>query len=330
MKRLKKIHLIIILACFVSITPPAQATYQDSVILQFLIAKFNYIMEYVNKAGFALQHLTKQIGNMTLTNAEQQSTEVQSGVVAENTKTLGKIKYALEFGGQIASNEHDGRSFWVSAVSSVGCVLLDQNRKARDADDDAGDVENVMVEAVTELKDGYDSTETQRIAANTAITQYGNVSSMPSVLARRNNIPDDISEDAADVITVVTNKKLLSKNSRWRKDGPVGLNEVDLYGQLTETISDVAIKNYVKGVSVSGEGSVANNIKVSAKMRMSDNYVLANNLKTQKGVKADLVEGNYSLLLLRLEQLSELRQQEKLHTVRALTLLRNFHKEQLK
>lgn len=329
MIRFKKLHLVIVMAFALAVSPPVKATYQDSVILQFLIQSFTYIVEQINRFGFYLEKITKQIGDSALQNAEKQSTEVTSGVIANGTKVLGNIEYALEYAGQMQSTYSNGHSFRVSALSSIACATLEQNKKRVDGEQKAADIDESFRKFIKEFKLPEDITLNEMLIEmkRIEVEMLKEKRQALNVTAPASSISDKDIDTVPQVISMVANKTTIPKDAGHHQEEPGGENSFDLYRKLTSVVESVMADGISTSVSFNDEGSLKNRNKALTTARSSGTYASANNLKTQRGRTLDMVEGQYNLLTVRLEQLAELRKQQQLYTVQALRKLRTWHEE---
>lgn len=90
-KNFKFVHFLIIGISFILISPPVKAN-----IIQALLLIANFIL--TNQTGFSANIRQSSAGAQSQANAIGMSTEVIGGTIAEQTKTLGKLKYEMEFG----------------------------------------------------------------------------------------------------------------------------------------------------------------------------------------------------------------------------------------
>lgn len=107
--KFSKVHVAIIVMALFTMSPPAQAS-----IVQVITTIVNFIN--TNIAGFSGVIQSMGQGANTQVNSDKQSTEVLAGTIAEQTKTLGSLKYKLNFGSFGSLGQ-----FKINGVAPGGC-----------------------------------------------------------------------------------------------------------------------------------------------------------------------------------------------------------------
>ena len=331
-KRFTKMQLMMLgFSLYVLVSPAKAAMGWDAeIILQYLITSFNYIMDYVNDIGFNLEQYYERLGSMAEQNAQQQSTEVLSGVIAEETKILGKTQLELQY---LANNSVSigGKEFVVGAISTTGCATKRDMQIRKDL---AGKAEVFKENAKVlneELINSESYVEEQR--AKVAITlknYYMSGATVDNATNPAGMLSDREALDLASVSSIVANKKFTPKGvatGNWTDGGEVA---EDYYKRLTGTVSSVFADSISKSIAVESEGKEHSaNSLVQTNMALANSYARtkSNNFKLKKGVMAEHVENTYRQIQLRLENLNQLRQQERLYAVIALKTLNQMHRQ---
>lgn len=307
----------------------AHATYQDSILLQYLLAQMNYIQEAINKVGFAVEQYVSYVSEYVKMNAQKQAVEVKSGVIADQTKTLGseELKDHFYLGPTVQMN---GKSYRVMSVASSGCFGLKASDVVNKSREIQPVIKNQMKGARSELAESLDGKEEQFARGVAAIKKYQENS--PGLFFGSNtSISTSEALVKSDMATMIANKKLFSseRSSNWELGGE---NSHDLYRAYTNSIAGVIDKSLLQNVAVSTQQfdsdiSVSNVLGMTSVLANDYSLTLANNVKMEKGRKAQLVENAYGLLNVKLEQLKKQRDIEKLYIVMAHQALVQMHKE---
>lgn len=332
-KRLKLIHYFMILATAYSVAPAANATYQDSIILNFLIVQFNLINDTIDKVGFALDFYKKQLKGQMTQNSIKQKTEVLGGVVANQTKTLANEKLRMNFG-VINTIQSGGKTLKVGSVASSGCFnkkLSEHKRKAHE--------NRVSYFAQwDETKGNFNNPDTTHAEIKSVVTE-----AYQALIHEREHIgnpfmpPKDLSTTDAQNLSKIAHYLVNNNNSNVSQVGinpsrNTPRNDAKVkYDILSESITSVITDKISNSIST----EFSDQLDLSARdvsmldsgLLSSDVRVSANNLKTAKGAAAELLEYKYRQISLDVDRLRSLQNQEKLLTIMALDKLDQYHKK---
>lgn len=332
MKKFKLTHIFMILATAYTISPVAKATYQDSIILQYLIVAFTYINEALESAGLGLTYLKEYTSGMSVQNAIKQKTDVLGMVIADQTTTLGNEELKNQFG-IIDTIEKNGKSYKVGSVASSGCF----NKNNAEHHKNVYEVKKEFNEDWVEIRNDLISPETTLADVRGEITEaYAALINEREHIGNPFSPPADLSESDAKNLSkvayfLINNNESFVSQVGGNRSGLAKRNDKKAkYDFISTTVGSVVNDN----ISDSIQTDFNNNIKLSKREKLladsalanSEARITANNLKTPKGMAMESLEYKYKEISINLEKLRSRRNQEKLLTVIVLDRLEDFHK----
>lgn len=317
----------------VAISPPAKAqVYDAEIILQMLMQAFNNIMEVVNEVGFALEQYYERLGGMVEQNAQQQSTEIISSTIAEQTKILGTTEYEMQFMGarNIVSG---GKTFKVGSISSTGCFRKQSEKSFKDVAEKSEEFKVDVTLMVDEIINSNSSEPEQYAEIAQTIKGFNDVNNGTLQNVKSLNAPSLSPADAtesAKVAGLLVNKRYAPEDADVNNWMDSGESVQSYYKRLTETVSSVYTNRFASALEVGTGANETSTNKMNTQtvaLANSFSHTKATSFKVGKGVMSDVVENAYRQLDLRIQNLNELKEQEKLYSVMALKTLNDMHDE---
>lgn len=319
-KRLSLTHIFLLMASFSLVTSPSKASYQDSVILQFLITMFNYIMEVYEEVSYYAEAASKYLGGNAQVSARKMSTEIVTGAkgVAANEEMKSKIHQNWGAEKSITIN---GNRYKIGSVSTVGChvkdreYLLENNyRQIEDANENWKQRKEALVSG--DMK----SDEVEQASVEILNDFMVNNGGLPGLL-NPNSIDLGYSEKGQEFLHFLFADEFYKKGDFEYDYDSLFLNSI--YNTSLKVVGDKANQ------SLSGNGSM--NLKDSANLMsaLSNSRLrtAGGQVKSEKGLKTEQAELLAARLAMKVDQLDALREQEQLLTVALLTETSSFLKE---
>lgn len=325
----KRSFALVIGFVFLAVPQPSKATYWDTVLLQYLLGQMQYIQEFINKVGFAAEQYVSYVSEFTKLNGAKQATEIKVGAIAEQTKTLGAemMKDNFYIGPEL---QIDGKRYKVASVASSGCFGMKISETMGALRDKKPALKQSIEDASNDLVNSPRNKEEQFASGVMAIKDFLDDETPTSFFNSNKTLNESELMRRSNMASMLANKKLFidEKDSKFL---PGGESAVDLYKTYTASIASVLnddlIKSYGVNKGFNSAVSAKDIVNLSSAQANNHSLTIANNLKVEKGRKAQQVENAYRLLNIKIEQLDRQRKQEQLMMVLAHQALNKMHKK---